>query len=176
MIEKALQEIDPNRIVAVVGYPKSGNTLLSGLLGAALDCPVVGYKTAVPIATEGLDRTGLFRVTQLHLIPVEDESPFAIVDGWKFAHKAYAGERIVHIVRDARDIAVSVKYYFELKDIQSSIETMRDGIFPLGLWSWTQFIERWLSVEPALSRYVRVRYEDLVANPAQEIESIMTRL
>lgn len=174
MIEKAIQEYNPKQIVVVVGYPKSGNTLLSGLLGEALDCPVVGYKGALPIAIEGLDRTGWFRVTQLHLTPTDDEHPHALVNAWEFATRAYSKERVVHIVRDARDIATSAKFYWDIESISKTIEIMRDGEFPLtGVRSWNNFVTKWLAIEQQLSRYVRVRYEDLVSDPIKQITNIM---
>lgn len=177
MANKTLQEINPDTIVAVVGYPKSGNTLMTGLLGDVLDSPVVGYKTAAPLAIEGLNRSGYYRVTQLHLKPTNVASNCAIDNGWDFYAPMYKGERIVHIVRDARDVAVSVKYYFDQESIEKVLELMHIGKFPLAkVGSWKKYIENWLKIESLLSRYVRVRYEDLMADRRGTVEKVLESL
>lgn len=51
--------------ICVCGWPRSGNTLAARLLGEALNSPVTGWEAAVPLATEGLDRTGEYTIRQI---------------------------------------------------------------------------------------------------------------
>ena len=53
--------------IIVAGYPKSGNTWLSWLLGDTFNCSVGGYHGAKRLCTEGEDRLGNYHVMQLHV-------------------------------------------------------------------------------------------------------------
>ena len=162
----------PDKTVIIVGYPKSGNTYLARLMGGLLDSPVVGYKNAVPLAKEGSDRDGDYFVTQLHLKPVflpdDDE---AIPDIEHFNACRWKGEHILHIVRDPRDVAVSVMYYWGLDSIHDTIEVMGKGTFPLDKHGrWSEFVDRWLRDISILHK--TVFYERLIREPEIEIEFI----
>ena len=55
--------------IYVTGYPRSGNSWTSQLLGDALHCAVGGMYGAKPLCREGDDRGHLYYVAQLHLKP-----------------------------------------------------------------------------------------------------------
>ena len=164
-------EISPDRAVVVVGYPRSGNTYLTRILGDVLNSPIVPYRNAKPLSTEGADRRGLFRVMQLHLRPMMEKADTGLVDGWTFSIPAASGERIISIIRDPRDIAVSSMFYWDLSSIEATIIAMRDGTPPLnGVGPWHKFVESWLSDEVykatnfAFWITLHISWKDLVIN------------
>lgn len=137
--------IDPKHEILVVGYPKSGNTWVSRLIGEYLDSPVVGYGNAVPIATEGTDRRGKYAVRQLHLHPVREDGDTFLLNGWQANLNAWRGEKVVCVIRDPRDVAVSVMHYWELPTINDAIRAMGEGTAPLNVvGKWSDFVESWL--------------------------------
>lgn len=166
----------PDKAVIIVGYPKSGNTYLTRLMGSLLDSPVVGHKTALPLAAEGADRGGDYFITQLHLkptiMPDEDE---AIPGAGHFNACRWRGERVLHIIRDPRDVAVSVMYYWELKSLHDTIDVMGKGTFPLNMHGpWSEFVDNWLT--SVTIPHKTVFYESLIRHPETEIEFIFDEL
>lgn len=81
--------------IYIVGYPKSGNTWLSRLVGDATNSPIKGNS----LADEGHDRAGIYTI-----IPRHSRS---LLDGGK----------IIVITRDPRDVIVSVKHYWQMDNI-----------------------------------------------------------
>ena len=139
----------PENTVIVLGYPKSSNTWLSRLLGDILDSPVTGFKNAKPIATEGLDRKGEYVIRQLHIKPTHSGGTELIPDAWSFNIDAYDGTKLVHVIRDPRDVAVSAMYYWDLKSIKDAINAMAFGTHPLkGVGKWNDFVRSWQTVHP----------------------------
>lgn len=88
----------------VVGYPKSGNTWITRLVGELLGAPVLGFhggnRDDEP-AIEGLERASKYRVYKAHhtlasLQPAPPDEP----------------RRLIHVVRNPLDIAVSGAHFF----------------------------------------------------------------
>lgn len=156
----------------VVGYPKSGNTHMARLLGNAFVSPVTGIGSAHPIAEEGLDRLGPHVVRQLHLMPSYQTHERALVDGWTFAVNAWADERVFWIVRDPRDVAVSMMHYWEIDGILRTLKNMTgecDSVFNM---QWIEHIEEWWKVyqsPEAQGKMVKIHYEMLIADPLNEL-------
>lgn len=157
--------------IIVTGYPKSGNTWLSWLLGDVLNCPVGGLYAAVPLATEGKNRPKHHHVYQLHLRP-EWEGPHqkAVPNAYCLYVPMWSEDeyKVCHVVRDPRDVAVSIWHYWQLLSLQRALDAMIECKAPVAVhYSWVKHIECWLKVGVPI-----VRYEDLHA----DAESTLTNL
>lgn len=160
--------------IYVIGYPKSGNTWISRLLGEVLNSPVEGYLNAKPIATEGEGRDGNYIVRQLHLKISHAESQDVVTANEVFVRN-WTTEKGVFIMRDPRDIAVAVKFYWGLPDIKTAIEAMAFGNPPLmGIGAWPAYITAWENTH--LSNVFWTCYENLIESGELELMSILTTL
>lgn len=138
---------DKDKQIYIIGYPKSGNTWLARLLGDYLDSPVVRWNNALPIAAEGDDRKGEYRIYQLHLHPIKSDSADFIEGPHILNLNAYNGEKVVYIVRDPRDVVVSAMHYWGIESLEKAIEAMGNGTHPLqAVGAWSDFVESWYSV------------------------------
>ena len=145
--------------IAVTGYPKSGNTWLSWLLGDVLDSPVGGLYYAKPLCTEGQDRLGDHKIMQLHLRPVYEIAESVIPSAWSFCVPLWKGNPpIVHIVRDPRDVVVSVWKYWNIESLDQALGCVGQGLGPVKVHlPWQDHVGRWLKIDGISF----VRYEDL---------------
>lgn len=168
-----LDNYNPERLIIVVGYPKSGSSWLCRLLGTVLDSPIGGLGVAKPISTEGADRPGAYYIAQLHLHPVSCESRVGVVNAWDFNINAWNGENIIHIIRDPRDVAVSVKYYWKMESLDRAIHSMfgceNSPLANHGIWD--QYVNSW-SPPPFVNTINRF-YESLSFNPVFELTYIL---
>jgi len=99
-----------SKVIYVVGYPKSGNTWLSRLLGDCLNSPIKSKPPKQAIADEGYDRPGKYIIRQEHL---------------RRMPKRY--HSIVYIYRDPRDICVSVNHYWQMRNLTKAIKRVGAG-------------------------------------------------
>lgn len=165
-----------NLDITVVGFPRSGNTWLARLLGDALNSRVTGFQGAVPIGQEGMDRRGKYTVRQLHLHPVYGDRDMRgfMLSGWDAAINNWNGERVIHMIRDPRDIAVSAKYYWERETIKDTIWAMFNGTEPFdGVGSYHIYIKAWLDALeyiPVFNEYFDIFHE----YPTGSLASLLT--
>lgn len=144
------KDCDPNKVVLVVGYPRSGNTWLARLLADALNSPFGRFGSALPIGMEGQDRPGGYFVTQLHLRPIESCESMGLLSPWRFNLNGWRGEKIVHILRDPRDVALSAMHYWDLPDVTTTMKYMQSGEGPFGMeenggvGDWVSFNDSWI--------------------------------
>ena len=135
--------------ITVCGYPRSGNCWIARLLGEALNVRVVGWDGGnTSIAAEGEDRpprNGFVR--QAHFWPQGR--------GDLRADLEQNGHIFLHMVRDPRDIAVSMSYYWDWT-LDEALDNMIDGPGPLELPPWVTYVESWFD-----GHFVPIlRYED----------------
>jgi len=153
--------------IFLVTYPRSGSTWSRFLFGNLL------YRDqAVNFAN--MDR----------LVPQIDDHPDRVLRSLPRVLKSHECfdpryPRVVHIVRDPRDVAVSF-YYYNLK-----VRVLPDG-YPLDefvdrfldaritgwadrLGNWEDHTLSWLRTRQGKSNYCLIRYEDLLADPVGEL-------
>jgi hypothetical protein len=162
-------EVFPNDTF-VVSYLRSGSTwvrfLLANLLHPGQQVTFVNLKYLLPSIYD-------FPNHKLRSLPrvLKSHEPF---------DPRY--QRVLHLVRDPRDVAVSC-YYFYLKT-----RVLPDG-FPLEdflarfleakvvdyadrLGTWQEHSLSWSRTRGATQKYLLVRYEDLVRQPAMELAKV----
>lgn len=181
---------DPDtRKIAVVGYPKSGNTWVTRLVGGLAQCPVAGFWQSDhdEIAREGLDRESNYACYKSHhaldALRNFEEQP------WK----------VIYVLRDPRDIVFSAAPYFYngyRKKISGQfiaavvpdmlaypfggaawmkgvmIETILRGNADVHHWCrlpWREHVQPYLAAPEIL----KVRYEDLILNADEACEKIV---
>ncbi len=94
--------MDSNINIIINGYPKSGTTWLTKLVGDLLDCPVKGFWQYGDdyLTTTGTERVSTFACYKSH--HTYEELQDQLDDHTK----------LIYIVRDPRDIVVSGAYHF----------------------------------------------------------------
>ena len=76
--------------------------------------------------------------------------------------------KVIHIVRDPRDVAVSAMYYWEIPSLEQAITCMGGGEWPLAAsGNWQDFVTAWKGMVPV------VRYKDLHANTEGELIRVL---
>jgi len=174
--------------IVVVGYPKSGSTWLTRLVGELISCPVSGFwkSSHDEIAIEGLNRVSDYRCYKSH----------------HQHHELFKDKRslskVVYVLRDPRDVLVSGLYYFGLtpnKKVQESLllrlaykayfnlggkqhtkqEMLQAILFGnkrLSYWcrvSWKDHVAPYQN-DPTV---LKIRYESLMADPQLECRNIL---
>jgi hypothetical protein len=102
-------------IIYILGYPKSGTTWLSRLLGDVLDSPVGALRPEFndkAIATEGQGRKGKYRICQGHAVPVAGVDCL-LPNLNQFGYEHVTNEKVVIMWRDPRDILVSAAHHWD---------------------------------------------------------------
>ncbi|MDY7014930.1 MAG: sulfotransferase domain-containing protein [Cyanobacteriota bacterium] len=140
--------------IIVVGYPKSGNTWITRLVAELVSCPVVGFWNSDrdEMAREGFHRKSEFECFKSHhqLSELEGQSDLNC-------------SRIIYVVRDPRDIAISSAYYFQFERYPQLREFFQQ--FPKGLG----FYNRILKKIPCSERYRIARAIQIVLYGSAEI-------
>ena len=93
------------RYVFVVGYPKSGCVWLTRLVAELMECPASGFleESGDDMAAEGHTRISQFCVVRAH-------------QQWhELAPHLHDSSKVIYIVRDPRDVAISGAHYFRVE-------------------------------------------------------------
>jgi estrone sulfotransferase len=152
--------------VFVVSYPRSGNTWVRFLLAN-----LIQYETRKPVdffsvhkVIPGMDKD--FHIRTLNKLP-----PPRLIS----THRLYTSgfQRVIYILRDGRDVAVSYYLYMSgKKRFEGSFLdflTKRD----LSPCLWHEHVETWLQHTDHCDLLL-VRYESLLASPETELHRMAT--
>lgn len=148
--------------VIVAGYPKSGNTWMQYLLAAAF------YGLDLQVASDALVQD---LVPDVHF--KKFFKPYFPVTFFKSHFLPRPDYRkVVYLLRDGRDAMVSYWHYLQGLD-GDSIDFLKlvqtgENLFPC---QWHEHVEQWLA-NPHGAQMITVRYEDLQANPAAQLQRI----
>ncbi len=184
------------RKIVVVGYPKSGCTWATRLIAELVDCPVAGFwqSDRPEIAIEGTDRISDFRCYKSH----HQWHELALDSGG-------AGDRVIYVLRDPRDIVVSAASYFIFHRFRKHhrrehaawvrklyahtfyplfvrqdfrMEKMTGALLAgdAGVHNWVRVSWREHLRPYAAAGVPIVRYEDLLAKPETEARKLLQHL
>lgn len=145
--------------IFIAGYPKSGNTWFQNLVVGVLYAMDTRYlddkltQELVPDvhSRDYYKRFGAISCFKTHFLP----------------QPSY--RRVVHLVRDGRDVMVSYHAMQMALGESFSIEEMvkeNKGVFPC---AWAEHTREWLA-NPYGAEILRIRYEDLQGEPLSELE------
>lgn len=154
----------------LVSYPKSGNTWMKSMLAHALTGVVMSFD-----ATE--DAIGTIGGAM--------DVPSLLPGGGRIlkSHEAFsagvrAPGRVVYVVRDGRDVAVSYYEQFRRKGLESGAFSsflprfVAGGLDPYGPWG--THVTSWLDRHGARDgRFLTIRYEDLLEDPRGGLEQTL---
>jgi hypothetical protein len=92
-------------------------------------------------------------------------------------------KRVIYIVRDPRDVAIS-QYYWEMKQRAVGEECPMEDFLPPWIegkvWdrlgNWGDHVTSWMSTRGGKDCFVILRYEDLLADPARELVKVANLL
>ena len=87
--------------------------------------------------------------------------------------------KVIYIVRDARDVAVSFYYYnlkvrelpegYPMDEFVARFIAAKTVGYADRVGSWEDHVMSWLRMRGSRSNFLLVRYEDLLSNPAREL-------
>lgn len=146
--------------VFIIGYPKSGNTLLQHIIahlvyGLRKDTSKSLINTCV---TEWYNNPWFFRLGKQHFFK---------------SHELPRPEfkNVIYIIRDGRDAVLS--YYYMQKNLgrQVSLEELYNSGGELFVGNWQNHIDTWTKNEYNLNIHF-IRYEDLIENKFNELQKI----
>jgi Sulfotransferase domain len=177
--------------IVICGYPKSGTTWLSRLVGELLPCPLVGPLGFAPAAArEGHER-------------ISEYDSYTSHHTFESLRSGQIGDffKLIYIVRDPRDVAISAAHHFQVDLLAAQrasskvvaalkrrvnrvvpyfvkrermINAVLRGDSSLSLWLATPWREHYLQFRQ--SDALMVRYEDLLDDPATKCLQILSYL
>jgi hypothetical protein len=160
--------------VFLVSFPKCGRTWLRVMLGIALgDRFGVRVRNLRRFTNADVDHPGLPRVLATH-----DDSPQTKPANQIITDKrGYRNAKVVLLVRDPRDVVVSLYFHVTRRRRQRYDGSMSDFVRdPVGsLASLLAFYDAW-TAQRATTDVLLVRYEDMHADPYRELRRVLAFL
>lgn len=153
----------------LVSYPRSGNTwarfLIANLLFPDREVNFLNIDLLIPDVLN-INRRTLAKVPRPRLIKSHE-----------YFDPQY--KKIIYIVRDPRDVAVSY-YYFYLKQrfipdrypIEQFIERFVSGSIDPEYATWGEHVRSWLATWQGRSGFLFLKYEDMQVDPAGELAKV----
>lgn len=153
----------------LVSYPRSGNTwtrfLIANLLFPEREVNFLNIDYLIPDVLN-VSRRELAKIQRPRLIKSHE-----------YFDPRY--KRVIYIVRDPRDVAVSY-YYFHLKQgfiedgysLGNFVERLVKGEVDPAFASWSEHVMSWLGTRGDQPGFMLLKYEEMKANPAKELEKI----
>lgn len=160
------------RTIYVAGYPRSGTTWLTRLLGDALNCPTGGplpEMDAIEPATEGRDRPGPYVVRKGHFRLSDENAQAPVPQSHTLAYKALTDEGVVWIHRHTFDVILSVRDYWN----RGSIEGATMHLAGKSANVYVNQVQDWLD---APFEHARTSYEALYRDTQGELARILRTL
>lgn len=160
--------------VFLVSYPKSGNTWLRFIIANLIhiDHTTVSFSNIERLVPD------IYKNRDQDLLQLS--SPRILKSHECFD---YRYPKVIYIVRDPRDVAVSYYYYLikvqkitEDYPLDSWIEPFVEGKFNSWFGSWSENVESWLSTENNNKNLLLIRYEDMLSNSFREVSKIASFL
>jgi Sulfotransferase domain len=159
--------------VFLVSYPRSGNTWARFLLGNLLD-------PTDPVTFANVES----RIPEIYFNSdhvMRGLAPPRLLKSHECFQPHY--RRVIYIVRDPRDVAVSF-YHHNVKagnipddyPMQDFIRRFINAEFDAKWGSWSDHVRSWLLLRHGRPDFILLRYEDMQREPAQELEHIASFL
>lgn len=154
--------------VFIVSYPRSGNTWMRFLVGNLVNrerpTTFTDIETVAPDIYKNSDRALSRLPTPRYL---KSHEPF---------DRRY--RRVIYIVRDPRDVAVSYYHYLikigRLKETFSMEEHVRSFVSGEldGFGTWRENVGSWLGARRGTEAFLFLRYEDLLTRTLEELQRV----
>lgn len=156
--------------VFLVSYPRSGNTWTRFLIANLIypDDPVTfaNVESRIP-------EIYLFRDVDLRRL----SRPRILKSHEYFDHRY---KQIIYIVRDPRDVAVSL-YHYAIKrkqipdtyPIEQFVPRFISGEFFVDWSTWEDHVSSWRTTRQNKAGFLLLRYEDMLRNPTRELGKIV---
>lgn len=159
--------------VLLVSFPKSGNTwarfLIANLVYPNEQIGFANIERKIP---------GIYSNSQAAMLQMPRPRILKSHEAFDPRYK-----KVIYIVRDPRDTAVS-SYYFDLKrriirdgyPIDQYVTRFIDGEFTGTAGSWGENVASWLVTRRFSNGLLLLRYEDMLEDPVRELAKIATFL
>lgn len=193
----------PERHVIIGGTPRSGTTLVRRILDRhpSLCCgPETSILLPAGMRTDQVAAAYKWPAADLRAMMAESDSQGAFVDAFARRYREERGRprwaektplnvrcfdwtlerfpeaRVVHVVRDGRDVVCSMRQHPERRWVDGvEVKELRAQSVDSYMRRWVRDTEAGLGARGD-ARYIEVRYEDLVADPERVMRGLVEAL
>jgi hypothetical protein len=159
--------------IFIVSYPRSGNTWTRFLIGNLLS-------PNSPVTFANVES----RIPEIYLCTDQQLRELAkprIMKSHEYFDPRY--KRIIYLVRDPRDVAVSL-FHYSLKrqnipdgyPLDEFVPRFIAGEFFVDCGTWEEHVLSWLAPRRRSNTFLFLRYEDLLASPVEALAKVASTL